>query len=268
MTTFEEIYNMLKNYSISELHTRYNNRQEKVKFINNQIAKSILTELDCLNDKDSEHYSMNLIFFIAIVLKSRNYNEIKRLMAILKEKHYNDTQNILLIASFLDSFLSRTLNPQDFFTVSNGMIGISQILPINATEHKLITKFGDFTIKRADKSLNMSPIHPSLRKHLCHNVTTNFLLTHPQFYGAYCYIPEQFSGYIEHSVVVNPENNTVYDLANNFTIDFDLWKKLYPISFMISGYELLYLYDKINEKLGIPIGMEFIEEAKRIREKK
>ena len=54
MTTFEEIYNMLKNYSISELHTRYNNRQEKVKFINNQIAKSILTELDCLNDKDSE----------------------------------------------------------------------------------------------------------------------------------------------------------------------------------------------------------------------
>ena len=119
MTTFEEIYNMLKNYSISELHTRYNNRQEKVKFINNQIAKSILTELDCLNDKDSEHYSMNLIFFIAIVLKSRNYNEIKRLMALLEEKHYNDTQNILLIASFLDSFLSRTLNPQDFFTVSN-----------------------------------------------------------------------------------------------------------------------------------------------------
>lgn len=37
---------------------------------------------------------------------------------------------------------------------------------------------------------------------------------------------------------------------------------------MIFGYELLYLHDKIKEKLGIPIGMEYIEEAKRIREKK
>lgn len=268
MISFHDIQEVLKTSSYKELVIDYTLRQKRNKRKNNDVIREVINELvDDANYIPLEDYSAKLQVIFSLLIASNNPKNREIVSHIIDTYNYRSQAELIVASQYIDSINTKDLDHQLFSLITNGLISIKSFKLLSDTEFLLDTKYGDIHITSAFTNLGIENIPPENRRGYCHNITTAFLLKHPNFYGAYFYIPLNFQGYFEHSVVIDPDNNLVYDLTNNATMDLTIWQKLYPHAFIISGQKLKELFSQVEDTYNIQINMSTIEEVRRIKRK-
>ena len=103
------------------------------------------------------------------------------------------------------------------------------------------------------KTLGIRKITDEERRGFCHNLTSDVLIANKKLYGGYYYIPLSFTGYMEHSVVIDLEKSEVLDFANNIIV---------PLIF-INGDYYQELAKQSKEKLNVDLNICLLEQVRR-----
>ena len=249
MVNFDDIKNLYEEYNIIDLADMYKKRQDDNIKENDNIAKDILFyypgyELIIPNELG---YSEKLSYLIAFILNSGDKKEISNLLKLLHKFSYNYKFELLKIMQNADFYFSKELSSEAILKVNKGNVKICSL----------------------NKVLGFQEIDKTSRRGLCHNITTDILLLNKDLYGAYYYIPLDFKGYIEHSVIIDLKHNLVLDFANNVIVALDIWKKFYGNpTVVISGSEFDYLNKRCNYELSEHLTTLTLEEARLLRTKK
>lgn len=271
MVNFDDIKNLYEEYNIVDLADMYKKRQDDNIKKNDNIAKDILFyypgyELIIPNELG---YSEKLSYLIAFILNSGDKREISNLLKLLHKFHYNYKFELLKIMQNADFYFSKELSSDGFLKFLYGATCIKKILQVSLNEAILKVNKGNVKICSLNKVLGFQEIDKTSRRGLCHNITTDILLLNKDLYGAYYYIPLDFKGYIEHSVIIDPKHNLVLDFANNVIVALDIWKKFYGNpTVVISGSEFDYLNKRCNYELSEHLTTLTLEEARLLRTKK
>ena len=264
MISFQDISEVLKETSFKKLVIDYTLRQKRNKRKNNDVIKEVINELvDNANYIPLEDYSAKLQALFALLITSNDPKYKEMIAHVIDVYNYRFQVELIIATRYIDGINTKELDFPIFSLMSNGFTAINAFKFISSTEILLDTIYGDIHVTNAFEKLKIGNIPPEKRQGYCHNITTAFLLEHPNFYGAYYYIPLHFQGYFEHSVVIDPDNNIVYDLTNNATMDLSIWQKLYPQAFIISGKRLKELFLQVKDAYNLEINMSTIEEVRR-----
>lgn len=256
------IIETLRSLDHEEMMEEYKIRQKENQEKNLSIVKKINEILGIASEFSIFDETVNMSIAIATARKSNDYKITLELKNLLNLFDYNYAQEILVASQNIDQLQTKDYPLEIFNILIRSFLSIDSITK-NDTTFTLDTCFGPITITNP-----ISNTSPNLRRCFCHNLTSNFLLNHPNYYGAYYYIPLQFQGYLEHSVVIDTYSNQVLDLANNNAFDLATWQKLYPnCSFIISGKDFQNIYYDVLNKLNISIQMATLEEIKLVRKR-
>lgn len=262
MLTFDDIQNVFATTSQDELAKSYTQRQKYNKLKNNKIAEEVVNEITLDPDAIPGEYNTKIQLLISALItggKADGYMIAKR---ILEAFRYQKKQEIIVACQYIDNFTTKDINPELFSLITNGLIAIRKITK-NSSGYIMDTELGSIKITNACDTLNIEQIPQEQRRGLCHNITTYFLVAHPNFYGSYHYLPQSFVGHLEHSVVIDPDNNIVYDLANNTAMNLQIWQSLFPNAFVISGKDIQELFFRTIETYHTDINMATLEEVRR-----
>ena len=88
------------------------------------------------------------------------------------------------------------------------------------------------------------------------------LLKFPSLVGSYYEIPYFLDGTLEHSVLIDENNQMVYDLAQNTAVPFDVWNSYYTPLFSVTRY----LENRIRDNIdltGTPIILQFKNKSEK-----
>lgn len=267
MITIKDIDDCFSKKSIEDLHNDYKIRQLSNILTNETFAKVVLDELSTDNYLFPEVKTTSKLNLLIATLRNKySEEELKYLYRILFHYNYNSSQDIITILQNIDFYTNGEINYNIFSLLIKALISINNIKDLDNNEFLINTKYGQFKTSDASKELGLE-INPKDRRGLCHSITTEFLISNPTFLGAYYYIPLPFSGFLEHSVIINPMYTTIYDLANNRTVPISIWNELYNASFVIEGKKLVQLSLATEEKYGISLNIAEIEEIRRTRKK-
>ena len=160
----------------------------------------------------------------------------------------------------------------DFLTYSKLLYGATIIKNIEGASLEKVsiasTK-GKIELLSLDKSFNIGTTMPEKRRGFCHNLTSDILTVNKDLYGAYYYIPLEFTGFIEHSVLLDLNHKLVYDFANNIVISLDIWQKFYnKPTILIKGCDFSYLSKRCDEELGLYLTTSTLDNVQRLKRKK
>lgn len=264
MITFDDVKKVLDKNTFKELVIDYTLRQKRNKRKNNDVVRQAINELvfdpECIPLED---YSAKLQIIFSFLIASDKPKNLEIVKHIIDTYGYRSQAELVIASQYIDNICCKAIDSQLFSFITNGLVSINSIKELSSTQFQLDTIYGDIYITNAFDTLGTTPIPQEKRCGYCHYVTTSFLLENPDFYGAYYYIPLTFEGFLEHSVVIDPSKNIVFDLTNNATMDLGIWKKLYPRAFIISGHDLRQLYLQAQDKYNISLNMSTLEEVRR-----
>ena len=271
MITFEDIKEVYSTYSDSEIRNIYMERQQENIKANNEIVREVLLNFPCeslyipqeLSDSEKLNYLLSIFF------NSENINAIKIVLDILKKYHYNNAPELLKTMQRTDLFFTKDI---DFLTYSKLLYGATTIKNIEYADEKKVsissTK-GNIELLSLDKSIRLGSINPNKRRGLCHNLTSEVLKNCINLYGAYYYIPLEFTGFIEHSVLLDLEHNLVFDVANNIIVPLDIWKKFYNNpTILIKGNIFSELSKRCRGELGLYLTTSSLDSVLKLKRKK
>lgn len=261
MFSFEEIKEVLDKHSYKELIEDYRLRQRYNSFKNDEITEDVITLLPISSYLLPFDIHDSLSLYIAGLRFRNDFKKLEIINEILDKYHYNYTQELLVLSQYIDQLQTGDYSIELFNYLAKGLLSIESITQIE-NDFLLDTNYGRIKITN-----QITDVEKSERRGLCHDVTSDFLnQTDDNYYGAYYYVPLAFKGYIEHSVVIDSDNNLVLDLANNNKIDYSVWNKLYPnCSFIISSKDFNKLNNQMLDYYDIPLQTAILEEVRRIR---
>lgn len=271
MITFEDIRNVYSTYSDSDICKIYTERQQRNINNNNEIAREILLNFPCEILYIPQGFSdcEKLNYLLSIFFNSGNFDAIKVVLDILKKYHYKMDSELLKTIQRTDLFFNKDI---DFLTYSKLLYGatiIKNIEGVSLEKVSLSTTKGKINIHSLDKSFNMGCIDSEKRRGFCHNLTSDILIVNKDLYGAYYYVPLEFTGFIEHSVLLDLNHKLVYDFANNIVISLDIWQKFYnKPTILIKGSDFTKLSKKCFDELGLYLTTSTLDSVQRLKRKK
>ena len=260
MKDIREIYSRLKDKNWEQLIDKYEKRQDKNILLNEKMIqkylKSLKWNISFLDENMSALEQFN--FLLLMVLNSQDKDIIKRFLKVLYLNDYNNKAELLCMMQLADKLFSEDVNAHEFLYSMNGLTTFENLLVHKNNEIGISTSDAFINIKKANDVLKQPEIDKEKRRGYCHDMTTQMILENPKLYGLYYYIPEIFKGTIDHSIVLDTETNLIYDMANNVTIPYIIFKSVYGLpSFRISGQDM----QKLQKALGTNINMCLIAEA-------
>lgn len=270
MVTFDDIKAVYSCTSDSEINRTYTERQKENIRLNNEIAKDVFFEFpsEILTIPSDMSDSEKVSYLITLFLNSNNKRLIKIVLEILKKYNYNTNSELLKTMQRTDYYFNGDIN---FITYSKFIYG--SILEKNIEEASLQkvnlkSICGNINLYPLDACFNMGKINAEKRRGFCHNLTSDILAFNPNLYGAYYYIPFEFKGYMEHSVLLDLNYGLVLDFANNIVLPLKTWEKFYnKPSILISGKEFSELSKRCNDELGLYLTTCTLDSVRRIRKK-
>lgn len=271
MITIEDIKEVYSTFSDSDLCRIYTERQQRNIKANNEIAREILLNFPCeilyIPQEFSDSEKLN--YLLSIFFNSKNFDAIKIVLDILKKYHYNKTSELLKTMQRTDLFFTGDI---DFLTYSKLLYGATVVKNIEGATLEnvsIASTKGKIELLSLDKSFNIGTIMSEKRRGFCHNLTSDILAYNKDLYGAYYYIPLEFTGFIEHSVLLDIKHNLVYDFANNIAISLDIWKKFYnKPTILIKGSDFADLTKKCYDELGLYLTTSTLDNVQRLKRKK
>lgn len=265
---YNDIKEVLDKHSLRELIVNYSLRQKINNEKNEQIASQIVEELAYDSELLPGSSTTKFGILLSALLNSGTMEGLDIAKRILSLYRYNKNQEIIVATQYIDLLNTKDIDPILFSYVMNGLIAISHATEVPGLGFKLDTDFGLIKVAPANKVLDIDPIEASKRRQLCHQITSSALFDYPNMYGAYYYIPQAFKGSLEHSVLIDPDNNQVIDLTNNSAMNLKTWQTIYyEPAFAIKGSDFKKLYDQTLNEYGEHIHMAALEEVRRIRKK-
>lgn len=253
--TFKDKENIIKEYT---------ERQEKSKNDNEKIAKEILSNFSMLVDLNIPNNlsdTNKLNYLITLILNSEDPSYIKKLYTLLNYYKYNSNCELLKAMIKTDYLLNMEISFKEYELLVKG-ISITNPYMRSDVAVSIDTAYG-----RTDL-FKINLIEPDARRGFCHDITSDVLRNRPNLYGAYYYIPMEFKGALEHSVIICKEKNLVYDFANNIAVPLPIWTRYYgEPSILIKGDTFIELDKKCQDNLGFCLTTWHLEETKRTRRK-
>lgn len=268
MITFEDVDTVLKEKSTICLSNEYNDRQLRERNRNNERAKFLLKKLfPPIPIPENVDPTDFLIEMISLQVESAP-TEKSFFKAILERFNFGFSYELYCSLRVIDLFLTQDINRACFESFWHAFFTLYQF---NKHGEKCFMSFTNGDSCELKDAMNQLGIFafPQERRDNCHQMTRMGLLTFPYLTGAYYYIPYQFEGALEHSVLIDQEQGMVYDLANNIALPLAIWESYYKEpSFLISGEEFEDLYMRVREKYRANISISTLEGVKRTLEKK
>ena len=271
MVNFEDIKEVYSTYSDSEICKIYTERQQQNIKANNEVAKEILLNFPCETLYIPQEFSDSekLNYLLSIFFNSKNFNAIKIVLDILKKYHYNNASELLKTMQRTDLFFTSDI---DFLTYSKLLYGATTIKNIEGASLEKVSTIstkGKIELLSLNKRFNLKSIDSDKRRGFCHNLTSDILVANKDLYGAYYYIPLEFTGFIEHSVLLDLKHNLVYDFANNIIVSLDIWQKFYdnPVV-LIKGSTFSELSKRCNDELGLYLTTNSLDSVLKLKRKK
>lgn len=266
--TYDTIKKVLQNYSIEQLALDYNKRQHKNQYNNDQITGNILDKANIKIHIETTTNFAKLRSLMITIFNSQNKDAINWLNNFLNKYNYNCEGELIEAIQTIDSFESERIIYELFNIALKGFLIVDSFKEIPKLGYVINSRYGKINLGYATDILNIEPIPYEKRSNRCHDITAQALYKFPNLYGAYYYIPQTFSGYLEHSVLLDLNQQVVYDLTSNCALDYATWKKFFPnCSFIISGQKFISLNEQIKDDFNEEINLAHIEEIKRIRKK-
>ena len=261
MITFDDIKAVYSCTSDSEINKTYTERQKENSRLNNEIAKEVFLEFpsEIISMPSDMSDSEKVSYLISLFLNSGNKRLINIVLEVLKKYNYNTSS---------DYYFNKDIN---FITYSKLIYGATQIKNIEGASLQKVSlksSYGNINLYPLDACFNMGKINAEKRRGFCHNLTSDILAFNPDLYGAYYYIPFEFKGYMEHSVLLDLNHGLVLDFANNIVLPLKTWEKFYnKPSILISGKEFSELSKRCNDELGLYLTTCTLDSVRRIRKK-
>lgn len=270
MVSFEDIKEVYSKTSNSKINKIYTERQTENIRLNNDVAKKVLLEFpsEIMTFPNYMSDSEKVSCLISMFLTSGNPKVVEIVREVLKKYNYNISSELLLAMQRTDFYFSKDVDFLTYLQFIQGAVSIHDIEEITMQRVRLNSNYGEINLFPLDKFFNINKISVEERRGFCHNLTSEILTQSPDLYGAYYYIPYEFKGYMEHSVILDIKHNLVLDFANNIIVPLYLWKKYYKQpSLLISGEEFSELSKRCNEELGLYLTTCTLDSVRRIREK-
>lgn len=265
---YSDIKDTLNKKTTTELIINYNNRQKINKIKNEAIAQVIVEQIVIDPENIPGSYITKLGIILSNIFNSDNTGNQEMIKNILKFYNYKPSQEVIQAMQHIDQYQTADINNSTFQLLMKSLIAIKGIQEKHGLGFSLETDFGLINIARANEVLGIAEISPEKRRQLCHQITSLALLDNPQLYGAYYYIPLAFKGFIEHSVLIDPFDNLVIDLANNATLNLNRWQDLFPkLAFFIKGNDFIKLYERTLDDYNEHLNLATLEEIRRSRKK-
>lgn len=267
MVTFEDIDEVLQTQRLDFLDEDYTSRQTENDTLNNKGILKFNRQFNFLKGQSGNFFSV-LLKFLAKTFKDANLDKQEILKQALTKANYRYSYELLQVMCLIDFAKTCEITEENFYFLCNALLTIDGGVKLGSPSLISFRDGSSYVLSDAFQSLEVPPFPDYERRGYCHGMTNIQLMNFPNLYGAYYYIPYQFEGYLEHSVLINQEQGMVYDLADNIAVPLEIWQKYYPeASFMISGEYFQELRAKTFEKYEYKIGMAFLEEVKRMRQK-
>ena len=270
MVTFDDIKAVYSSTSDSEINRTYTERQKENIRLNNEIAKDVFFEFpsEILTIPSDMSDSEKVSYLISLFLNSGNKRLIKIVLEILKKYNYNTSSELLKTMQRTDYYFNGDINFITYSKFIYGAISIKNIEGASLQKVSLKSSYGNINLYPLDACFNMGKINAEKRRGFCHNLTSDILAFNPDLYGAYYYIPFEFKGYMEHSVLLDLNHGLVLDFANNIVLPLKTWEKFYnKPSILISGKEFSELSKRCNDELGLYLTTCTLDSVRRIRKK-
>ena len=270
MITFDDIKDVFNKTNDDTLSTIYTERQMKSIQLNEEAAREILIEFPCetmsvpsyLSDIEKVNYLMSMY------LNSGNPKVIKTVWEVLLKHHYQVNSELLKTMQRTDFYFNDDINLITYSNLVYGAISIKNINDITQNNVNFNTSYGDLKLFPLDRTYGMGKIDATKRRGFCHNLTSDILSVNKDLYGAYYYIPIEFAGFMEHSVLLDLKHHLVLDFANNIVMSLDIWQKYYnKPTILIKGDEFSELSKRCNDELGIYLTTCTLDNVRRIRKR-
>ena len=266
MITYEDIKKILEDVDIAKLEKDYITRQEVNILENTMKAKDVLAyfpdELIYLSKGLDNIGKLNALLMLYL---NSGYSSAKRLIIdILKKYGYNPNNELLRAVQISDLYFEGQINEEDYIRAIGGLTSSKGVVSIKMDEIQIRTIKGLLKFKSLCKTLGIREITDDERRGFCHNLTSDVLIANKKLYGGYYYIPLSFTGYMEHSVVIDLEKSEVFDFANNIIVSLKIWKKFFgsPTIF-INGDYYQELLKQSKEELNVDLNICLLEQVRR-----
>ncbi len=270
MVTFEDIKDVFNKTNDIELSKIYTKRQKTNIDINKEACKEILLDFPCDASTVPHNYDdiEKINYLIIMYLNCGHPYIIKRVKEILHKYNYRLNSELLKTMQRTDFYFSGDIKPEAYQILASGAFSIKERKEITNKHVLLGSTIGDINIYPLDTYFGFERVDTSKRRGFCHNLTSDILKYNFHLYGAYYYIPFEFKGYMEHSVLIDPTENLVLDFANNIVVPFDIWQKYYNApTICINGKDFNELSKRCKDELDINLTTCTLDSVRRIRKK-
>ncbi|MDE6284603.1 MAG: hypothetical protein K2M17_02560 [Bacilli bacterium] len=270
MITFNDIETVMKTNRFDELALSYEARQKENEHLN--IAKVLelnqITSTPFFDVQKHKNPIRCFIIYLATVFNSPFLEKKHALEQLLKEYRYQSSFELIQAMRFIDLANTQDLSIDLFSFLLGSLFTIESVNESLDNLSLYLADGSSYPIFNASQQLKIEEVPSSVRRNYCHDMTTQYLMQFPDLYGFYYYVPFQLAGNFEHSVLVDPNEGIVYDLAQNLALPLKVWKMYYPVeTFSIQGHDFQDLRNKTFEKYEYKIDLSFLEEVRRIRKK-
>lgn len=217
-----------------------------------------------LNPSYSElSYEEKFVIIFHIIFSKFNERVQKQFIKLLKRCKYNSSMDLLELMTLVNSYHSREITFEQLKGELDLLLTVNNIEERNGLSFLAHTKYGEIELFHASDSLEIKDAS-LLEVGKCHYAVSTYLKEFPNLFGAYYYIPNYFAGYIEHSVLIDYQKKYVYDLSHNIRIPLEYFIKYYnKVSFTISGYDFIKLYEFIKKEYNSELSICHLEEVRR-----
>ena len=264
MLTFKEIKETTDKYGIEKIDSLYEQRQKHSINSNNHVLRIFLEQI--YQDVDiSDDMLMPMFENSLYSIKHTNNNKIiSRLNELLKKYHYNSNYEIAMFVLLIDAYLTGTYSYERFLTCLNYWTTYSDFY-VKKGKMFLETSKGTMPIQRASHILKLPEMTPIERLQKCHILTSASLQAFSNLNGIYFNLPLCFTGTLDHSALLSADKKTVYDLANDVAIPYEVYNKYNKPSFIISGNDFNMLSEQFYDEYGQEFSIDMLETISRIR---
>lgn len=243
----------------------YQSRQEEEYNKNNESISYFIDEFGVF-PPSNEKADIRFNKFLNMIMRYGTPVQIKTFIDLLNNYGYNPAAELIALTQLIDKYMEGEISESELDSESK----TTTIFNVNSKKDSFetLTARGNLTITSASKSLGIDAIKPAIRRYTCHEQVAEFLSKYPKFLGAYYYIPWEFTGFFEHSVLIDPDTGTVYDPANNIAMSLKDWETYYPNpAFTIKGTTFNELKNKTIKTLGASISLYDLEEVRKRKRK-
>lgn len=266
MVTFDDIKTVLASTDVTKLEKDYTKRQENNRIDNAIKAKDVLVffpdELIYLPKGLDNIGKLNAL--LMLYLNSGNLRAQRIITEILKKYGYNPDSEIIRAMQMSDLLFQHKIDEDDYKRAINGLTNTTGIMNIRKKEIQIKTMRGIIKMNPLCETLGITPISEEQRQGFCHNITSCVLEANKNLYGGYYYVPLEFKGYMEHSVIIDLNKNLVLDFAQDIMVPLKIWFKfLGEPNLLIDGKSYQELVKQTKEELDVDLNICLLEQVRR-----